>query len=311
MKQLIDYLSSETRIENTVLLEKDIILHSLLCELLKNEFFRVNFVFKGGTCLTKCYLGYYRFSEDLDFTWKNQKHFSGKSQKDIRRILSKKIAEVITTLKSISEKLQLDFEPDKANKKYIELGGSNKFSTFKLWYASETLGTEQFVKIQINFLEKFFYPFSNRTARSIIEGINRKEFAFLFPEQAHMLTLRPNIYCYDIKEILLEKFRAILTRRTVKARDFIDIFAIEKHENITHATLRREIIAKTKFMLRYNKYLQNLKNFKLETFIFGEEEKLLLRPLDKDFAEFLHELYGFITSLTEELSGKNQKASRS
>jgi predicted nucleotidyltransferase component of viral defense system len=28
----------------------------------------VGWVFKGGTCLRKCYFGDYRFSEDLDFT---------------------------------------------------------------------------------------------------------------------------------------------------------------------------------------------------------------------------------------------------
>jgi predicted nucleotidyltransferase component of viral defense system len=31
-----------------------------------------NFLFKGGTCLMKNYLGYFRFSEDVDFAWKDQ-----------------------------------------------------------------------------------------------------------------------------------------------------------------------------------------------------------------------------------------------
>lgn len=48
MKDLIDYIS-------------------------KDDWFRDCFAVKGGTCLTKCYLGYYRFSEDIDFTyiWKS------------------------------------------------------------------------------------------------------------------------------------------------------------------------------------------------------------------------------------------------
>ena len=31
-------------------------------------------VFKGGTCLKKCYFETYRFSEDLDFTLRNEAH---------------------------------------------------------------------------------------------------------------------------------------------------------------------------------------------------------------------------------------------
>jgi hypothetical protein len=43
--------------------EKDMMLHRLLGSL--QESFRSDFLFKGGTCLIKVYLGYYRFSEDL------------------------------------------------------------------------------------------------------------------------------------------------------------------------------------------------------------------------------------------------------
>ena len=33
-----------------------------------------NWVFKGGTCLKKCYFETYRFSEDLDFTLTESNH---------------------------------------------------------------------------------------------------------------------------------------------------------------------------------------------------------------------------------------------
>jgi predicted nucleotidyltransferase component of viral defense system len=33
-----------------------------------------NFIFKGGTCLKKCYFEDYRFSEDLDFTLLDTKY---------------------------------------------------------------------------------------------------------------------------------------------------------------------------------------------------------------------------------------------
>ena len=70
------------------LVEKDLILHQILTDLSHDRFFAPNFLFKGGTCLIKCYFGYLRFSEDIDFTWKDQTAFKGMSQKKIRSSLS-------------------------------------------------------------------------------------------------------------------------------------------------------------------------------------------------------------------------------
>ncbi len=48
--------------------EKDYVLGWLLAGINKHEKLRNNWIFKGGTCLKKCYFESYRFSEDLDFT---------------------------------------------------------------------------------------------------------------------------------------------------------------------------------------------------------------------------------------------------
>jgi len=88
MKEFIEQISDELGIMRRDLVEKDITLHRLLLDLSGDEFFSKNFLFKGGTCLIKCYLGYYRFSEDIDFTWESQKIFEGMSQKRIRVYLS-------------------------------------------------------------------------------------------------------------------------------------------------------------------------------------------------------------------------------
>lgn len=307
LNKLVEYLAAELGIANKTLLEKDILLHRVLCGLLEDEFFKANFVFKGGTCLTKCYLGYYRFSEDLDFTWIRQEEFYRKSQKELRKILSAKMVKIIAVLQLVAAQTHLDFNPDKANRRYIELGGSNKFCTFKLWYPSALLDQEQMIKVQINFVEFFQYPFRKCPARSLLENLKTKEFHFLFPEEAVLLR-KPELECYSLKEILVEKFRAILTRRNVKARDFIDIFLIANKEQIDPVTLRKKIIEKTAFMLRYDKYLQNLRNFQLEKFVLGEEKKLLLKPLPKGFALFLQEMPAFIIGMAEDLQQKSVKA---
>ena len=68
-KKFIDHIGDKLGIEKRDLIEKDILLQMLLNELVKNKDFRDNFAFKGGTCLIKIYFGYFRFSEDLDFTY--------------------------------------------------------------------------------------------------------------------------------------------------------------------------------------------------------------------------------------------------
>ncbi len=47
--------------------EKDSVLGWLLAAINTNPVLSQSWVFKGGTCLKKCYFETYRFSEDLDF----------------------------------------------------------------------------------------------------------------------------------------------------------------------------------------------------------------------------------------------------
>src|SRR3989344_7870086 len=58
-----------------------------------------NLVFKGGTCLNKCYLDFYRLSEDLDFVY--NKSVEGFSKRQIKRILDqlrRKFFEIVEEL---------------------------------------------------------------------------------------------------------------------------------------------------------------------------------------------------------------------
>ena len=81
MKSFIQELGNLLKLSRLDLIEKDFILHNILLSLSQDDFFYNNFLFKGGTCLIKSYLGYYRFSEDIDFTWRDQSVFENMSQK--------------------------------------------------------------------------------------------------------------------------------------------------------------------------------------------------------------------------------------
>lgn len=201
-KEFIDYLSDKLDIKRKDLIEKEIILHSLLNEVQSNDYFRNNLAFKGGTCLIKCYLGYYRFSEDIDFTWINQKEFKEKSQKKNRKNISEKINKIIDIILKATDNLHLDFKPEKKNKKYFEFGGGNKFTTFKLWYNSSILNVPSFIKIQINFVELLVFPIIKSPVKSIINKLNNKEINFLFPEYAALFSKELIINVYDITGLM-------------------------------------------------------------------------------------------------------------
>ncbi|MFZ3122862.1 MAG: nucleotidyl transferase AbiEii/AbiGii toxin family protein [Thermodesulfovibrionales bacterium] len=55
-------------------IEKDYVLGWLLAGITNHSELSKSWVFKGGTCLKKCYFETYRFSEDLDFTVMNSEH---------------------------------------------------------------------------------------------------------------------------------------------------------------------------------------------------------------------------------------------
>lgn len=306
-KELVDFVEARTKIQNRELIEKDLLLHNLLIELSSDDYFSKNYAFKGGTCLMKCYLGYYRFSEDLDFTWINQKLFSNKTQGNIRTLLSSEITKVGKMLEKISKSKSLRFKADKKDRNYVEIGGSNAFVTFKLWYKSNETGQENFIKVQINYRENILYPLKKMNAENIIFGLYDKfEAPFLLPDNSEWMLQIPKITAYDVKEIFVEKVRAIATRRGVKARDFVDLYEIEKQKQLTIEKFESEIIEKIKPMLRFEKYRVNFaeraKN--MPPVILGDEANLLLKPLGKDFPEFLSRIEKFVKKILISLGNK-------
>src|SRR2546429_93150 len=71
-REILEAASSFSLLPNVV--EKDYVLGWILAGINANEELAEGWVFKGGTCLKKCYFETYRFSEDLDFTLRNEEH---------------------------------------------------------------------------------------------------------------------------------------------------------------------------------------------------------------------------------------------
>lgn len=314
MKEFIEELSTRHSIKRKDLLEKDIIIQKILLDLSNNKFFSKNFVFKGGTCLIRCYVGYYRFSEDIDFTWEDQSIFKDKSQKEIRRILSSIIDDLGGLFVKIAKQRGLDFIPNKDNKDYMEFGGGNKTVTFKVWFDSEILKTRSFIKIQINFVEDIKFDISRRRVHCLLDGED-KELQVLYKDDYRDYNENISLLTYGVKEILCEKARAILTRRGIKARDFVDIFFINTHFEIQVINLKDIIVDKTQFMLSlYKKYRSNFEQKQKlvasgEIFRWGNERDLLLIDInEKEFYRFVSNFTRTLQDISKEIKEKCVKS---
>ncbi len=305
-KEFVNEVARIQKVKRADLIEKDLILHQVLFDLSKNKFFHDNFAFKGGTCLAKCYLDYFRFSEDIDFTWKDQGAFEGKSQKEVRRYLSPVIDGIGEMFEEIAKAHELDFKCLKDDRNYVELTGGDKICTFKIWYQSEVLGRRIFLKVQMNFVEKICYRFKGAELKSLIAE-NPEELILLYPEY-EVYAQKIDFDVYDCHEILAEKIRAILTRQGTKTRDYLDVYLIEKQFGISLDDIYACVLEKTQFTLNlYERYRQNLEDKKQtilsNPFNWGEEKGLLLKEIDEgDFYKFIEKLKVFLRKVIDSLS---------
>lgn len=72
LKKEIEVNAEEQNIPKSTI-DKDWVLGHFIDAIFSIPECRGNLIFKGGTCLRKCYFSKYRFSEDLDFTCIMQK----------------------------------------------------------------------------------------------------------------------------------------------------------------------------------------------------------------------------------------------
>jgi hypothetical protein len=201
----------------------------------------------------------------------------------------------------VSNLRDLEFRCRKGEKRYVELGGSNRTFTFKLWYKSGTTQRESFIKVQGNFVEDLLFPPKRGEIHGLLPRRDEEELKLLYPKLHEEYSSAPVMRLYNLSEILCEKVRSILTRRGIKARDFVDVYLILKEEKAEPAEYEGEIIRKTRFMLRlYDRFRRNFseKMKLLESggfFEWGEERGLLISELDEDdLYDFVGKFQGFL-----------------
>ncbi len=71
-REILDLAEQTSLLPHVI--EKDYALGWMLAGIYAHEELAESWIFKGGTCLKKCFFETYRFSEDLDFTLRNEAH---------------------------------------------------------------------------------------------------------------------------------------------------------------------------------------------------------------------------------------------
>jgi len=183
------------------IIEKDYVIGWLLWAIGSEPSLRDKWIFKGGTCLKKCFLEIYRFSEDLDFTV-----LAGGP------IRSEELETIIRgMLARVSVESGIDFNAAPPRFREREDG---RCAEGRVYYRGP-IGTPApaRVKLDLSGTEKLVRP-------TVIRPVAHP-FSDIFPT-------RGKVRCYAIEELLAEKIRALGER--CRPRDLYDVINLYRHD---------------------------------------------------------------------------------
>ena len=186
------------------LIEKD-----YYCSLILKEIFRSKdcfLVFKGGTLLNKCHIGFYRLSEDLDFSISNRTgEYSRKRRSHIAQTAQKVISEAVSSLSLVFSKP-------------FEGHNENRFYSAEIAYDSLVTENKNTIKIEFGIQEKIWERENLMAKTLLMNPMTQKP---ILPEF--------RVMGLSLKEAYSEKIRAALSRDKPAIRDIFDIhYAVKR-----------------------------------------------------------------------------------
>jgi len=299
LSEFLAFVAEKSGVKKPGLIEQDLTIHRVLKEIYSSKHPAENYLFKGGSCLVKCYFGYYRFSVDLDFTWRDQTVWKGLEKRELRRKLVEETGSFGSLLEKIAKDIGLEFKNNLEDRRYFEFGGGGKMVTFKMWKNSELM------KIQVNFVDEILFPYKTVVVKTLLGNAEISEGERVYFEEFLKFYKSFKVAAYDEREILCEKVRAILTRRTQKLRDFYDLFMLD-NSMFEIEKLKEQVILKTKACLHFKKYRENLernrKSLRIKAVLEDSfERELFVTKPPKDFETFLKGLTGFLQDIMSKI----------
>ena len=276
----------------------------MLHEFAKDDWFGENLLFKGGTCLIKAYLDYHRFSEDLDFTWRDQSFWATGSKTKGRKHCETMITELVNRTTEVSQRIGLAFKGDKRDAKEVHIHTGARMLTMTVSYDSEVLKIPSSIKIEVGFAELLVFPPQVRRLKSYAEHFDVKELDLLYPEYLKDYFVEIRLPCYDVKEIYLEKCRAAMTRLPSKMRDLVDIHYIQKRFGLDLDDHVSQITDKTLFSLdQFGKFIGDISkpNIIRDEDFRGEELALLISDPEEGLLDDLRRINDRLMALKQEI----------
>jgi predicted nucleotidyltransferase component of viral defense system len=206
-KEIVEWSKRSNVPADTI--DKDYVLGHFLNVLFSKKWARESLIFKGGTCLRKCYFENYRFSEDIDLTIINQNFI-------LTRKAINEVCEKLKDVSGIETNMLLFAEVLHNNQKVgwdIEIcywGANHNQSETPIF--RKDCHTK--IILEIRHFELMFF---GNIERKIIHNYSDTEL------------ISNTIPCYSIQEILAEKMRALIQRNRGEARDYFDLWYIKTH----------------------------------------------------------------------------------
>jgi predicted nucleotidyltransferase component of viral defense system len=197
-REAIGFTAAKTGFNGQVI-EKD-----YFCTVLLDDFARhggADLIFKGGTCLAKVHVGFYRLSEDLDFTIPMPVDASRGERSRAADAIKRAVAGVPQRLPGFSCA--------------AELKGANDSAQYSgvVTYRSVLSDVLQTILIDVSVREPALMPPATLSARTVL----------MDPISGQSAVPGLGVACINALEAMAEKFRAALSRRDVAIRDFYDL----------------------------------------------------------------------------------------
>jgi len=207
-KAEIMFVAGQTGLHPHVV-EKDYALGWLLAGISAHESLSRNWMFKGGTCLKKCYFETYRFSEDLDFTLPDESHLEA-------AFLRRAFAEVGEW---VYEQSGLELPADKQDFDIYDNRRGHRNCEGKISYRGPVSPTASGgwprIKLDLTADERIvlapvmrpvFHPYSDAPPNGI------------------------NVQAYAYEEVFAEKIRALAER--TRPRDLYDVISLFRNSGV-------------------------------------------------------------------------------
>ena len=194
--------------------EKDYVIGWLLWGIGSNPALSTSWAFKGGTCLKKCYLETYRFSEDLDFTVLP----GGLIKPD----------EVLSSLQDVFKRIYDQIGIDFRERIPIIRQRPNGNSIEGRVYYRGPRNAPDLASIKLDLT----------TAELVVQPTVLQRISHSYPEE---LPPTVTVRCYGFEELFAEKLRAMGER--CRPRDLYDIINLYRRPEFrSHAQLIRTVI---------------------------------------------------------------------